>query len=114
MKAEELRIGNLVFLKSKNKVYEITSGYEIDTGTESNDFSPIPLTEEWLLRLGFEQAYKSPMHSTYWVENLSYYFWYDKKIQYADCKGRPIDCMYVHQLQNLYFALTQKELTIQQ
>ena len=72
--------------------------------------SGIPLTEEWLLKFGFVQylliwRYKgftiaSSLNNGYGltgycIENIF-----------------PINCLYVHQLQNLYFALTNEELTI--
>jgi hypothetical protein len=76
------------------------------------EFEPIPLTEEWLIKFGFTEEYRSKMHSTFYTENLSYYFWYENKRQYASFKGTDIVCQYVHQLQNLYFALTGEELTL--
>jgi len=70
---------------------------------------PITLTEEWLLKFGFEQDKKYK----YWriggfVLNLKedgrYYLWHIGIF--------PLD--YVHQLQNLYFELERKELTIKE
>ena len=123
--ATELRIGNLV--ECANEIWEVESvsssainavhrptenSFGEYSGFSVDQIKPIPLTEEWLLKFGFEQEYKSPMHSTYWIENLSYYFWHENKSQYANCKGLQIDCQFLHQLQNLYFALTGKELEL--
>lgn len=44
MQVQDLRIGDLVHLKSKGKSFLITRGVEIDIGCESEDFEPIPLT----------------------------------------------------------------------
>ena len=71
------------------------------------DVKPIPLTEEWLLKFGFEYSdlngdsglWKIPPFQIYGKYNQ---FIYDYKL----------DVNYVHQLQNLYFALTGEELTI--
>jgi len=84
------------------------------------DFFPIPLTEEWLIKLGL--LFKS--------KNLYGYFEYDFpydsfKITYDSSDPDPdyqiifegnglAYVKYVHQLQNLYFALTGEELTIKE
>ena len=76
-------------------------------------YEPIPITEEWLLKFGFEKIIGSNESNftngfyNLFVNSLgevNFYFfkegdWYQK-----------ID--YVHQLQNLYFALTGSELTV--
>ena len=122
IQANELRIGNLIYwdipekLNVLHEVVGIRNGrpqtIPISLGNRIEEYSPIPLTEEILVKCGFEEVYKSPMHSTYWMERLSYYFWYEKGNQYADCKGLQVNCKHLHQLQNLYFALTGEELTI--
>jgi hypothetical protein len=112
MKASELRVGNYVKFKGcDDKPFKV---FRIDT-TESSTFTtaePIPLTEEWLLRFGFEQEYKSQMHSVYFLNGLSYYFWYKTNKQYAQFYSAQIEINYIHQLQNLYFALTGEELIL--
>lgn len=111
MKANELRIGNFVYLKSKQKIFGISSGYEIDTGTDSEDFEPIPLTEEWLLKFGFElcdapeeQGYQKGEYRMFKNDVGEFNFclfefgdWYQK-----------IES--VHELQNLYLCLCGEEL----
>jgi hypothetical protein len=69
------------------------------------DVKPIPLTEEWLVKFGFEYSdlngdsglWKIPPFQIYGKYNQ---FIYDYRL----------DVNYVHQLQNLYFALTYEEL----
>lgn len=75
---------------------------------------PIPLTEEWLLKFGFEKEYDKFMfskdkltilireHDTFNPNGRVY--WNSWTIK--ECQPE-----YVHQLQNLYFALTGEELT---
>ncbi|MCE4064328.1 hypothetical protein LXM63_04425 [Chryseobacterium gleum] len=112
---QELRIGNIVRLKSKNKDYVIDSGYEIDTGTDSEDFEPIELTEDWLLNFGFE-----PTTPGYWSNGKLEigYTTTDDNIQYEYIsithKTEMTDLKYVHQLQNLIFSLTGEELKIKE
>ena len=105
MKAEELRIGNWVF----NKAHERKQLNEIYT--DCSIYDPIPLTEEWLLRFGFKcfdideiGTYKKGVFVL--VPNAKTHF----TCTYSGRMLRFITC--VHQLQNLYFALTGQELTI--
>lgn len=83
------------------------------------DISPIPLTEEWLLKAGFEQD------GAYYIKDLfgSTFIEFDcdgelynlfirqlGEFGESDCIFMSITIEHVHQLQNLYFALTGKEL----
>lgn len=68
---------------------------------------PIPLTEEWLLRLGFEQ----------FKDGTKRFFNYSFMIQILEDRfavyvlDRIIkSVIYVHELQNLHFAITGEEL----
>ena len=105
MKANELRIGNWVMYNSKIQVNENKIRECVD---HPDRFAPIPLTEEWLLKFGFEYSdlngdsglWKIPPFQIYGKYNQ---FIYDYRL----------DVNYVHQLQNLYFALTGEELTYQ-
>jgi hypothetical protein len=119
MKANELRIGNYVYLKSKDKIYEISSGHdieEISDAPENFDAKPIPLTEEWLLKFGFKKELDKSLSkgdiaifldkrfktNLFLQENQESFKWYSYELKVE----------YVHQLQNLYFTLACKELTI--
>ena len=122
MKAEELRIGNYVNEKhyGLRRVVCIDNREGYDNvyrdayGDATGGFiRPIPLTEEWLLKFG--------------LLNLNDYS-FDGGCLYIDLLNKCIGvageeavtcgmiyyakCEYVHQLQNLYFALTGKELEI--
>jgi hypothetical protein len=105
MKANELRIGNLVY-DTKGDVNIINLEAMTYICKESlNQVKPIPLTDEWLLKFGFEKDGTWFTKSGFGIsiDNLKwqmkgYIATFDK-------------CLYVHQLQNLYFALTGKELT---
>jgi hypothetical protein len=111
MKAEELRIGNWV--KDENGPYQIKGEHLDEDNFPTIQTWEIPLTEEWLLKFGFVKqmvwTFSIPL-----VGNL-------EMIYYLGEKGWSIgnqsyssfsNLKYVHQLQNLYFALTGKELTI--
>ena len=102
MKASELRIGNWVMYNSKIQVNENKIRECVD---HPDRFTPITLTEEWLIKFGFEYSdlngdsglWKIPPFQIYGKYNQ---FIYDYRL----------DINYVHQLQNLYFALTGQEL----
>jgi hypothetical protein len=112
MISTEVRIGNLV--EFENRIFEIdvianefptlnTSEFGIGV-VDWNNIKPIPLTEEWLVKFEWQLIGKI----TYFINS---YFSIDKfgHVYYSnDYTGLNID--YVHQLQNLYFALTGTEL----
>jgi hypothetical protein len=107
MEANELRIGNWVRWNyeesSEGNVYPVEYGYELDDiKNNPNIVKPIPLTEEWLIKFGFDEQNKTELG--FWNNGDAIYFSfgseYDVKLEY------------VHQLQNLYFALKGEELTI--
>jgi len=137
MNTKEVRVGNFVLNHKKEATKVVQTlmdslGGAINGWDETN-FDPIPLTEEWLLKAGFELYNYEPneegdefpdfIYMSYKItppEKLYYYTitntpedggYYDfcVKVQFADYVMLN-SIQYVHQLQNLYFALTGKEL----
>lgn len=107
----ELRIANLLYDLNR-RIFAVTPEDFIG----ANSYSPIPLTEEWLLRFGFKKAGTSFIHSCglkYHSPGIQsgttgYGNWFAWGI-------KPIyGVRYVHQLQNLYFALTGEELILKE
>jgi hypothetical protein len=121
MKANELRIGNLTYrieVKNKNNtVIDDITIYDMERIQEVNDktftYEPIPITEEWLLKFGFTYIgmqeewfiFKLKSIRICKTEYLGFIFNFDEGEDY-------VEIQHVHQLQNLYFALTNKELRI--
>jgi hypothetical protein len=109
MKASELRIGNLIHNKQGNIVYVNTNHLTLLSYGIENEFNPIPLTEEWLLKFGFE---KNKEHGYFEFDRLIVAL-HDGVDQFYLCD---IDIFVkietVHHLQNLYFAIRNKELTL--
>lgn len=121
IKANEIRLGNLFAVNGfpmsveaifKDTVYLNFEGNEGDVWEENiKDLVLIPLTEEILIKAGFEK------------ESFSFYLYKDfiiRKIRESDKQWRVIlrhkdlnDIEYLHQLQNLYFALTGEEIKIE-
>jgi hypothetical protein len=120
MKASELRIGNLVNDYQFKKPLKVTIGVleEIENGMDF--YEPIPLTEEWLVKFGFEEydrmgdniffAFKKEDNFKF---NLHLFFLELSVSFYGLNWERAIKLKYVHQLQNLYFAITGEELSIE-
>ena len=127
MDAKHFRIGNYVqtiFSSLEYKrIKDSTGNYPIipikitSMGVDC-DFKPIPLTEEWLLKLGLEyDRAEYYIKEDEYVNLLMFVNSKTKKIyHFADVERRQyqttLEFKHVHQLQNLYFALTGKELTI--
>lgn len=122
--AKDLRIGNYLNknLKSGNgrtltdKIgcQDIVRIYQ---NTGSINYEPIELTEEWLLRFGFE---RHELDNWFYLKIINDWTRLNININGSVCElsisnhGAVINVAYVHQLQNLYYALTQKELTLKE
>jgi len=126
MKANELRIGNLVYYESENDYNKLEKYlckidgediHKIDREENyANSHKPIPLTEEWLLKFGFEKdGFDWIIKLHYDTELILNFGKYSNAVIQDNEDGDSISLhnpKYVHQLQNLFFALTGKELTI--
>lgn len=122
IEANELRLGNLVKHTEDDVTGQILEfhGNEIvveDWGfgtTNLSECESIPLSEEWLFKFGFYDA----AHLIFKPIGEGYSICYNKHkhtLFVSTPKGEGFSCFEnatVHQLQNLYFALTGQELTI--
>ncbi|MCT3817806.1 hypothetical protein HZQ56_17860 [Elizabethkingia anophelis] len=108
MEAKQLRIGNYV---NHNGFVPVTIDAVdiIHCQQHPEAYKPIELTEEWLLKLGF---IKSKFSSNCFKITNGYKFDFaGGEVLYLD-SIRLEHIKYVHQLQNLHFALGGEELTI--
>jgi hypothetical protein len=108
MYAKELRIGNLL---ENGKVIGSNDHRSVFVGNNwylTQDLKPIELTYQWLDKLGFEFKDAGDFGHYYSLDN------FDLNQDYQPIDFDCIEIKYVHQLQNLYFALTGKELEIKQ
>lgn len=145
MNVKELRIGNIIKSDEFESHAEVLAIYPSDSeGTyiliglddcnihhySLEGCEAIPLTEEWLERLGFTKVIYKSTHDDfcdevcYELENREFFMSYeedfsmslfvDKKTHKDELGICPNykDLRYVHQLQNLYFALTGEELEL--
>lgn len=131
MKSSELRIGNMtsmgVVCSIEDNFFRVLDS-EGDTFKNTwADIQPILLTKEWLLKFGFKHQNKYDLESNLYSKKLKseYYFTIYSKTETLDFKtkfigwkvlniGFDLKIDFIHQLQNLYFALTGEELTIKQ
>ena len=124
MKTNELRIGNYLNGKQGHVVVtEIRTNNSVKIHDNTSSFyvgiclTPIEITKEWLLKLGFEH---SNFYNNYKIKAGQYF----NSVRYddEDCEwcynndSSDAGCYYVtsikyvHELQNLYFALNGEEL----
>ena len=120
MKATELRIGNL--LQVNGKIYSVAkltkSGCRLqpldDSEVEAGNIEPIPLTEDLLLKLGFEECFTGFFEKADFLFDIQYDGYPRKYELIFDANDglcyHKKEIKYVHQLQNLYYALTGEEL----
>lgn len=110
MKSNELRIGNyyLSFGVDLKQIERLTIGKVII------DFHPIKLNEDWLLQLGFH-SFAFSGYEKFTDGGYSFRLTNEKRksshklyFEFFDQK----EIKYVHQLQNLYFGLTEEELVL--
>lgn len=132
MDIRELRIGNFVTWSDDNDILSVLTitgitspdtvwiNWEWNDGTKDStdsgidDINPIPITPEWLERLGFENLngrYTVGTHKhPYDPDKIS---WDGKVVRYEVMRYSSViySVKYVHQIQNLFYALTGEELT---
>jgi hypothetical protein len=120
IQANELRIGNLY--NQFGNIHQVNGHIisELEKAPQGQLWcKPIPLTEEWLIKFGFEKDDVFDKFFTYLpihdlcMDKLSFRV-NEGFICYEGIKYRTLlkNIQYVHSLQNLYFALTNQELEI--
>lgn len=135
MNEKEIRIGNWVDAKgNKEQVWGIKPdrrNHLMVNDWEIEVINPIPLTEEWLLKFGFtdyewcDDCAFIKCGNYHLMVRLFKGKWYITRTKVSKDKDGHMTSghkdvvkkgliKYVHQLQNLYFALTGEELTIKE
>lgn len=127
MKATELRIGNYVDilthdglphelsvtgLTEDGKIWFVKNPTSDICAFSQSQVKPIPLTEEWLKRLGFEikkGAWGTSAEIR--VGRVRYVLYQNGNVWSINpTDGYRVDFKYIHTVQNHYFALTGQEL----
>jgi hypothetical protein len=112
IQANELRLGNWVSNGDFNYTVDINSLLDAAT-LEYYPLEPIPLTSDILSKIGFIHGQGS--FNEWWEIGSFIIFNNDfknKSEKTFEENFYDIDIKYLHQLQNLYYALTQTELII--
>ena len=110
-----MRIGNYVKSNDVNMAsyFTVTASFLKQNENEMSWFiDPIPLNTNWLLKLGFkynnyEELYQKDIFDIDIIDDVYCHFYMN---EYGDWYK---NIEYVHELQNLYFALTGNELIIE-
>lgn len=136
MEANELRIGNLAIQPQLPHIAKITAiDYRSDdyyckfdgihSGCWCSEIEPIPLTEELLLKCGFSKREPNrctmllSIDDSYTISDnicptLQWWIGNDYvTVARSGIGAKSVKCNSLHQLQNLYYALTGKELEVQ-
>lgn len=116
---KELRVGNIVFneyTKTIIKVYPMMIN-QLSKIESENNITSVPLTEDFLLKFGFKKD-GDCYYKKFNKQGEFFVFSSNTTVGLANNIKSPfyfsykyiIGLNYCHQLQNLYFALTQEEL----
>ena len=121
MEVKELRIGNIVCYNGEVVKVEQVTKHEIGYHTKPNEtrmnyarlceIEPIPITDELLLKNGFEQCdymFKTLFIEMYEVGNGWHLHIDNDKFETAIA----LTIKYLHQMQNAYYLVAGKELEI--
>ena len=119
MEIGELRINNILNFQIRKTVKQgIITGLSkkrivfddsFSLNIKSENIQPIPLTSEWLEKLGFKA-----IKSIYFLnKDFNLLETGDGVFESLDVRhGVAVKLYYIHELQNLYYCLTKKELKI--
>jgi hypothetical protein len=110
IKANELRIGNLVEINGRTIIMDARTFHAVIHEFPGYKPNGIALTEEWLVKLGFELKDDKCFFGSFY--EMCYDDRKEECIVSAKDSRYGVAVYYVHQLQNLYFALTGEELMI--
>jgi hypothetical protein len=108
MKVNELMIGNYLL----SSTGEVIKCLMIRQNSDISNLKPIPITEKWLLKFGFKKDVYNCDKTFYFekdgirINNYDGFFLNNPNEQV----GKRLFIQHVHQLQNLYHALTGEEL----
>jgi hypothetical protein len=128
MEANELRLGNLCeyFIQDNvEKDYWVKNKIDIqdlelclkEKEYFNKLYRPIPLTDEVLEKCGLKKS-KGQYAGAMWIKpkesRIFNLYPHDSYYRYTNCKaiGATPEIYHLHQLQNLYFALTGQELIV--
>lgn len=110
LRKEELRLGNV--LSNGENYYIVDWSFFALSDLSVQFFNPIPITHDMLLAIGLEQhdTNKYSHKSLRYIDNFK--IREDNTLQYVASNVHIIDMKYLHELQNLIYTLTKKDIEI--
>ena len=125
MNVNELRIGNLLDYNGKivkvntlaidfhgNQTILASKENFLWNVSEIDGIKPIPITEEWLLKFGFRHV-KNNWYNIHAKGNTFNVYLFEDSSYRVEIVSQSLGIFkHVHTLQNLYFALSEKELVV--
>ena len=114
MKIEELRVGNCVLTSKDSHPIRFCSSFGLcNVEIEPDKFKPMPITDKWITKFGFEQVQSNEVYDSYDHPDLGVEIRVVAGIEgylfIEECPdGFPFKS--IHQLQNLCFAILGEEL----
>jgi len=112
IEAKELRIGNFLQIYDEAFQWGLDDFRSMEFEHSVGEYEPIPLTEEWLIKFG-GVGVEMEGYPVYYINPFAIEF-YEKECVVHVGRSVEIKINHVHQLQNLYFALTGEELKIKE
>ncbi len=100
------RVGQTYFVKIENDIHSVS--------VPADSIKPIKITEEWLEKFGFSRTYSSEQRIRY--ERPETFIKYDidlssrKILEGLKIYGNAIKCRYIHEFQNIFSCLLEKNL----
>ncbi|MCT3835857.1 hypothetical protein HZQ12_17745 [Elizabethkingia anophelis] len=122
MNLAELRVGNYIRYANVLCTIENINGKHVETNAvicPIESYNPIPLTNEWLFWFDFKVAdYEKRFQYYFYEGDVKYKNSISVSIHDKFCRVNVINqeirtIKYVHELQNLFYALTSEELKLQ-
>ncbi|MDV3982795.1 hypothetical protein CMT48_17140 [Elizabethkingia anophelis] len=122
MKPKELRLGNHIRYANVLCTVENINGNQIETNAvicPIESYNPILLTDEWLIWFDFKVAdYEKRFQYFFYKGDIKYNNSISVSIHNKFCRIYVINqelrtIKYVHELQNIFYALTGEELKLQ-
>lgn len=110
MVVAEIGIPFVKFYPLGTPIHQVVNYFNV----ELFSMTPITLTEEWLVKFGFEEVKPLPNDEHKWSTYSKNGVHIDLPYFEFNLEEITIEIKSVHQLQNLYYALTQTELIIKQ
>jgi len=115
----ELRCGNII--RKRDGIFVIDQNNILTIARNPIPYSPLEISEEILLKVGFDVAEDSGDSKAFSIKGFDFYVGIDHedlRFDYVTKSGfycvfyDDVRLQHLHQLQNIYFALTGQELNV--